>query len=193
MATDLQTIDPNQPTPWSPPVLGSRLASLIGNALPEKLPVITDGEADEARRALAVYRDHPKGTPVRLISRMVTWLANGYPNSKVSDAEAEARLELYCEMLADIDSDLLGQAFREAVKTSKFFPSISEIRDIAAKLPATERMVHAHRLRVLLDRHAQGEEPAVVPVTPEEQAAIKAEVGLEAAQLLDRIVGSEAA
>lgn len=128
------------------------------------------------------------------MNAMMAKLAIGYPGQRVSDREADARLELYTEQLSDIPPDVLGMAFREAVRTIKFFPSIAEIRAIASKLP-NPRLEREWFLQELLRRHAEPEEVREPNVSPEERLAIKAEAGLseETSALLDRIVGSKAA
>lgn len=169
---------------------------LVSNSLPECVPTISDDEADAIESALAVYEAHPKGSTPRQINKMMTRLALAYPNAKLSVEEAGARLELYEQMLADIDVDLLGAAFAAAVKTLKFFPSVAELRDLAMSQPATPRFQQKYRLRQLLANHRAAPPIALEPpVTPEQRAAIKAELGLEgeAAALLDRIVGDQAA
>lgn len=196
MANDLQTmLQPDRSTPYSLPVLPPRLATLVANSLPETVPAITDAEAEAVERALAIYDEHPKGSTPRQINKMMTRLALAYPNAKLSVEEASARLELYEQMLADIDVDLLGAAFAAAVKTLKFFPSVAELRDLAMSQPATPRFQQKYRLRQLLAKHREPPISLEPPVTPEQRAAIKAELGLtgEAAELIDRIVGDQAA
>jgi hypothetical protein len=195
MSTALQTTgQAAQLAQWSPPELPERLALLVSNSLPELLPEITADEAEQIEAALAVYEAHPKGSTPRQINKMMTKLALAYPNAKLSVEEAGARLELYEQMLADLDVDLLAAGFSAAVKTLKFFPSVAELRDLAMKQPATPRFQQRYRLRTLLEHYRNKPVAIEPPVTPEQRAAIKAELGLEreASALLDRVIGTEA-
>lgn len=152
----------------------------------EKLPTITDDEVEAVEHALAVYRDAPAGTNPRQVNKMMAKLALGYPSQKISTDEAEARIELYSEQLADIPVDILGAGFAAAVRTLKFFPSVSELRELAMKQPAPPRIVHQHRLQLLLDAHRNAV-PAIEPLLPEEMSAIMAEYGLTSMDPADLI------
>lgn len=147
-------------------------------------------------RALVVYGEAPSVSTPRQINKMMAKLSLAYPSAKLSEDEAGARLELYGENLCDIPIDILGEGFRAAVRTCKFFPSVSELRDLALRQPATPRMIRQHRLRMMLEAHqtAAAEAPKEI-ATPAQIAEIKREMGLtgETAAMLDRIVGSEAA
>jgi hypothetical protein len=144
--------------------------------------------------ALDVHARYPAGSTARQINKMMTKISLAYPNSKLSVEEAGARLELYEEMLADIDVDVLAAGFRIAVQTCKFFPSVSELRELAMTAPATPRMSQRWRLNELLNRHrSQAAQIAEPYATPEQIAAIKVELGVENNELLNRVVGSEAA
>lgn len=173
-----------------------KLASLVASELPVSLPALTAEDGAEIDRALAVYSAAPKGSTRRQINKMMTKLALAYPNLKLSEDEAEARIELYEEMLGDIDLDVLGSGFRAAVRSCKFFPSVSELRELALKQPAPERIVRAHRLRMLAEHHRKAiAEPPKQIATQQEVDAIKAELGLSesASALINRIVGERAA
>lgn len=47
---------------------------------------------------------------------------------------------LYVQFLEDIPEDLLWQAARRHISTSSFFPSIAELRSLAARLANTHRL-----------------------------------------------------
>lgn len=164
-------------TRWSEPQLPGRLADLV-NALepfdPERVPAISDAEADECRSALAVYRAAPKTTPVRDIDRMMLKLALGYPNQRLSDSEAEGRMELYAEQLSDIPFDILALGFAAAVRTLKFFPTVAELREMAMSQPAPRRRRRQHRIEILLAGHAR-RAPAIDRDTVESGTIIPAE------------------
>lgn len=155
---------------------------LVSEHFGDPAPAISDDEAAAVEHALAVYAEHPKGSTPRQINKMMTKLALAYPNAKLSIAEAEARIELYSEMLADIDLDVLGAGFAAAVKSSKFFPSVSELRAFALAQRAPARMIEQHRLRLLLASYrAQG--AAVEVATPEQVEQVKRELGQVAESL----------
>jgi hypothetical protein len=103
---------------------------------------------------------------------MMTKLALGYPNQKLTDVEAEARMELYAEQLADIPYDMLGPAFAAAIRTLKFFPTIAELRDLATAQPAPPRRRRQHRIEMLLAAH--GRRPAEAADGPIDEAEMNA-------------------
>jgi hypothetical protein len=195
MANDLQTTDQAALSiQWSQPQLPQRLASLVSDRLPAEYAPLDDGEVIAVQQALADHTAYPKGSTERQINKMMAKLSLAYPNSKLSMEEAGARLELYCDMLGDINLDVLAAGFRRAVQTCKFFPSVSELRELAMTAPATPRMSQRWRLNELLNRHrSQAAQIAEPYATPEQIAAIKIELGVDNSALLNRVVGSEAA
>ena len=140
-------------------------------------PALTDAERREAEEALAIYRQHPRGSSDAKIAKMVGTAALGYPAAKLSGDEADGRLRLYQSELADIDADILGPAFSAAVRGSKFFPTIAELRDHAARVPRPRRYLIAYRLRKLLEHRPQ---PAIAEqdlVRPEQMRELISRLG----------------
>jgi hypothetical protein len=156
----------------------------------DNLPALTSAEAETARHALDVYDQHPKGSTPRQINKMMTKLALAYPNAKLSAGEAEARIELYEQSLADIDIDVLGAGFAAAVKSLKFFPAVAELRDLALKQPAPTRLLHQSRLRTLLFQYQRAAPALPSPATVEQIAAVKAELSEEAAALVEQVLAA---
>lgn len=139
---------------------------------------MTDDLRGEAERAVAVYDCMPRGSSPERIASLVGTAALGYAAGRLSERESASRLKLYQVELADIDSDVLAQAFRAVVRACKFFPTIAEIRDAARSVPAPRRMVIAARLRRLLATRAVAAMPDVV-----DPAAVRDLVGSMGASL----------
>lgn len=64
------------------------------------------------------------------VVELVTFLSNCVGQSKLTPDQAEA----YALMLADLDSEVLKRAVYQLGRTSKFFPSVSEVRARCAEL-----------------------------------------------------------
>jgi hypothetical protein len=182
MATDLIPITPSPGDPgtsWRPLRLTSSLAAKVGDkslwaADDARLPALSPDERDEAARALAVYDEAPRGSSPERVAALFGAASIVMPARGATAAEAKLRLAAYQEDLADIDSDILGAAFREARRTMTFMPSIAELRAIASRLPAPPRVFIAWRLRQLMAAPAD---------TPAVDAVGAGEVG----QLLDSL------
>jgi hypothetical protein len=154
MGNEITTRPTGSAIPWQPPQLDTSLAKMVDPDLVwvkhMPLPVLTDEQRAAAERALAIFAEMPRGTaPVRVAS-MMGQAALAYPNGRLSPQETDARLAIYQRELADIDEDILSQAFRMAVRNGKFFPSIAELRDFARHVPTPRRLVIAARLRALV-------------------------------------------
>jgi transcription-repair coupling factor (superfamily II helicase) len=59
------------------------------------------------------------------IRKILMVLAAAFPDRKLD----QVGIDLYCEMLKDIDTEFLGLAAKEILGSNKFFPAISEIRE----------------------------------------------------------------
>jgi len=66
----------------------------------------------------------------QLLCKSLSMLATLYPDAKVS----ADMLTLYQELLADIPDAILEQAVHEYAKNNKWFPKVSELREIARRL-----------------------------------------------------------
>ncbi len=62
-------------------------------------------------------------------ARLVALLKAAWPRQEL----APETIRLYAEMLVDLDADAAGAAVREAMTSSRFFPSIAEIRQLVAE------------------------------------------------------------
>src|SRR3546814_18692733 len=83
---------------------------------------------------------------------MLGKLAIALPKAKIDDAEADARLEIYWSALRDIPLPDLRTAYARLLKTSRFFPTIEEIRAPAhpsSAMRSNKRM----RTQRLITRH----------------------------------------
>lgn len=153
----------------SAPCCDPRLAALVAEA-PAFSHVCTRGE----RAALAGLADRVQAALVpaapREIRRMIGKLALGFPAAKASDLEAEARLELYAEGLADIPADILGAACARALRECRFFPSVSEIRERCGALAV--RRWEASRIRTLIATHDRDWRPEAPPITAAQRARL---------------------
>lgn len=133
MATDLQTIDPqgrNLPAPCSQLANNAALLKLVDEVQPgiaQRLPSPSDRAA--LARLLPAYEAALVPASIDAIEDAVTMLSLAYPASKCSVEEAGARLDVYAAGLADVPADILNTACMAALRASKFFPSVSEIRD----------------------------------------------------------------
>src|SRR3546814_2578563 len=83
---------------------------------------------------------------------MLGKLASALPKAKIDDAEAEARLAIYWSALRDIPLPDLRQAYDRLLKTSRFFPTIEEIR-AAAHPSMAMRSYKRMRMQMLITRH----------------------------------------
>src|SRR3546814_5429429 len=81
---------------------------------------------------------------------MLVKLAIALPNAKIDDAEADARLEIYWSALRDIPLPDLRQAYDRLLKTSRFFPTIEEIRAAAHPSMAMRSEEHTSELQSLM-------------------------------------------
>src|SRR3546814_4290296 len=88
-------------------------------------------------------------------------------SSDLDDAEADARLEIYWSALRDIPLPDLRQAYDRLLKTSRFFPSIEEIR-AAAHPSMSMRSYKRMRMQMLITRHDREWQPAGAPLTDAE-------------------------
>jgi hypothetical protein len=97
----------------------------------------------------------------REIRRMIGKLALGFPAGRASDLEAEGRLELYAEGLADVPADILGAACARALRECRFFPAVSEIRERCSGLAV--RRWELSRIRTLIATHDRERDREVAP------------------------------
>ena len=168
------SIPANRKTLSSVPCCDPRLAALVAEA-PAFSHVCTPAErAALAELAAATEAALTPAAP-REIRRMIGKLALGFPAAKASDLEAEARLELYAEGLADLPADILGGACARALRECRFFPSVSEIRERCGMLAV--RRWELSRIRTLIATHDRGWRPEGAPMTETQRARLAALAG----------------
>src|SRR3546814_17889776 len=97
---------------------------------------------------------------------MLGKLAIALPKAKIDDAEADARLEIYWSALRDIPLPDLRQAYDRLLKTSRFFPTIEEIR-AAAHPSMAMRSYKRMRMQMLITRHDREWQPDGEPLPDE--------------------------
>jgi hypothetical protein len=132
--------------------------------------VVTAEEASALRTALAgLERSVQPAAPER-IEIMVGKLSIAFPRQNLSDAEAEVRLEQYVMGLDDIPPDLLEQAYRQAIKTRTFFPTVAELRALCTGFAMRHwRIARVRSLLATYERHeASGRpHPDSLPARPD--------------------------
>lgn len=114
------------------------------------------------------------GCPPVEIDRMLTKLAAAYRDERLSDDEAAARRSIYIEGLADIPFDVLSGAFKTALQTCKFFPTVAEIRAKAGP-ELSKRRWRIFCLKRMVDKHERDWREPIKPedcLPPEEARAI---------------------
>lgn len=169
MGTELQTIDPNRKTRLS--VLSSepKLAKLV-----ETAPGFSHICSPDERAALAALIPEMEAA-LRPASRQgcrraIGKLALAFHGAKLSDDEAEARLDLYADALADVPSDVLGEACMAIVRQSRFFPTPSEIREKCGTM--ARRQWELSKVRSLIATHDRMWRPEGEPLGANERARL---------------------
>ena len=167
MANDLTTTDPSRRTPWSVLSSDPKLEQLVATA-----PAFSHICSPEERAALAAlvpaYEEALQPASDKGRKRAIGKLALAFPASKVSDEEAEGRLELYSEALADVPADVLGEACMAVVREARFFPTPSEIRAKCGTL--ARRQWELSKIRGLIATHDRMWRPEGEPLTADQRA-----------------------
>ncbi|MDX3884046.1 hypothetical protein [Sphingomonas sp. MM-1] len=116
------------------------------------VPLVSADVAATIPAALAALKAGMAPSTEEQIEGLMGSIALLYPAAKVTEKEAEARLDLYIDLLQDIPFDILSAAFKSAAQTSRFFPTVAEIREAA--LPARrERLNKINGLKALALKH----------------------------------------
>ncbi len=164
MATDLQTTNPRTLTSGLLP--DERLNELL---LSNDTPVV----GPKTAAALQAFAAEPEPDPATQpqVETMIGKLAMATAQSKVSEAEAEARFELYWLALRDVPLPDLRGAFLDLLRSSKFLPTPAEIRTAALKRGAVRKYAKS-RARHLAWKHEQEWRPQEELVDPAEVRAL---------------------
>ena len=148
------------------PPLPDKLNALL---LSRESPVVGPDTA-ATLRAFAETPEPPLPTEGH-VETMIGKLAIATAQAKVSQAEANARHELYWLALRDIPLDDLRTAFLTLIRTSKFLPTPAEVRT-AAWGPGALRRYRKSRARHLAWRHDTMWEPPKELLPPDEAKAL---------------------
>ena len=111
------------------------------------------------------------------VETLVAKLALATAQPKVSDAEAEARIEIYWLALEDLPLADLRSGFVELVKSATFLPTPAEVRR-ACLLPGAVRRHMKSRASHLAWKHRQEWQAPAATVDPAELRALMASVRL---------------
>lgn len=132
--------------------------------------VCTRDERDALQAMIPVYAEGLAPASRKGCRRAIGKVALAFPSAKLNDDEAEARLELYADALADIPADVLADACMTIVRTSKFFPAVSEIRAKCSGL--AKRQWELSKIRALIATHDRDWRPEGEPLTSVERAEL---------------------
>ncbi|RPF70458.1 hypothetical protein [Aurantiacibacter spongiae] len=105
------------------------------------------------------------------IETMIGKLAIATAQSKLSDREVEAKIEMYWIALRDLPLDDLRAAFVQLVRSSTFLPTPAEVRKAAMREGATRRYAKS-RARHLAWLHDREWKPQGKMVDPAEVRAL---------------------
>lgn len=144
------------------------------NSTYAEVPIINEKQVSMAGELIIQYQNGLMGASEKEIERMLGKIALIYPGVKLSESEASIRLDLYIDLLSDIPFDCLSIGFREVAKSSKFFPTVAEIREHAEPM-LTARNSKIWALRNLISKHKQEWQPPFNEderCSPEEAAEI---------------------
>lgn len=106
------------------------------------------------------------------IDTIVSGLALVLPRQKEDTAIAAVKLDAYCKALSDIPLADLEAARDHLVKTARWFPTVSEIRE-AAQRTLGRRNAKIARARLMIRRHEEEWRAPEPTITPEEFARMK--------------------
>lgn len=168
-----------QETPSCVPQLPASLAEVLERVRLERpafadLPLLEPEDRKEVPAALeAVEATLVPATPDQIAAALAT-VSFALP-SRMTDVDAEARLEVYIKALNDIPVDVLNDACMEAVKSCKFFPKVAELRQFA-KPELVRRQWRKFLLEQLAEKHDRDWRPPVPAcqlVKPEDLAKLR--------------------
>ena len=74
------------------------------------------------------------------VVKMFAVIASAYPSEKAFSEAKEETVELWADMLSDIPNDVIAAALKAHIASSKFPPTIAEIRKWGLTLTKPERM-----------------------------------------------------
>jgi len=155
-------------TPSSEQPLPAKLNELV---LSGDSPVVGPETAAQLREFAA--RPEPVPPTEDQVETMIGKLSMATAQARISDAEANARQEMYWLALRDIPADDLRAAFVDLLRTCKFMPTPAEIRSAAVSKGALRRYAKS-RARFIAWKHSQDWTPSTDLVPPEELRTLMA-------------------
>jgi hypothetical protein len=147
--TQVRQIRPSLPS--LPDALNAPLAEAMTTSF-AFLTVLDDIQAAPLPMLINQFEYSLRGSDEEEIELEIGKMALLYPNGKLTPAESDARIEIYIELLRDLPFDCLAHGFRQAVKASRFFPTVAEIREHADAM-LRERKAKIFALSQLLLKH----------------------------------------
>lgn len=165
---------PSQLTRWSAPLLDAKLSGLL-DSYTSLRDAPTVGPKTAA--ALAEFVENSEYAPMPHkddVETMLGLLAAVKRRRQNSEAEASAQLELYWQGLKDIPLDDLRFAYDALLKSSPWFPDISEIRAAADGGPVKRHRIRASIAQALIGKHEREWVPPAEVCTPEQAKEIRA-------------------
>lgn len=148
-------------TRWSAPSLPAALVEPVRQASGLEFSYVPVVSADVAKLipgALVDLQAAAAPSTEGDVEGLITQMALLFPAGKLSDAETATRLDLYIDLLQDVPFDILRSAFKAVAQTSRFFPTIAEIRE-AATPALRDRRNKINALKVLEMKHRLDGEP----------------------------------
>lgn len=137
------------------------------------MPVVGPTTAGLLREYVATCQP-PMPTPYH-INRMLTRIANMVPSPRLSDEEAEERMNTYRRALATHALPDLHAAFDQILRKCRFFPTVAEIEEIIAPIRA-RRMARVNRAQSLIMKHErEWSTPVADVVSIDDVAQLRAE------------------
>lgn len=136
-------------------------------------PVVGPNTAGELRAFVA--QPEPALPSQDQVETLVGKLAIATAQAKVSESEADARIEMFWLALRDLPVDDLRGAFMDLLRTCTFMPTPAEVRTAAIRQGALRRYAKS-RAQHLVWKHEQEWKPSGDIVPPEELQALLANV-----------------
>lgn len=126
----------------------------------------------EQLRAFVAFHAQQRMPTDEDIDTIVSGLALVLPRQKEDTAIAAVKLDAYCKALSDIPLADLQGARDHLVRTARWFPTVSEIRE-AAHRTMGKRNAKVARARLMIRRHEEEWREPQPLITPEEFAQMK--------------------
>ncbi len=166
----------NPATPSSTLRLSAKLRGLLESP---DTPIVGPNTAGELRVWIAAAEAAlpALATPKEIEAGIALLALATKEKAGTTRADAHARLELFCRVLADVRGTDLDRGITKLLRTTRWMPTPAEVRE-AAMASASRRDYAISRARHLVWKHeTQYAPPPLDPVAPEELAGLLAEAG----------------